>query len=58
MSEMRKFDCFGYNYKKCTCIPLNKLYCDEEECSFYKPRSEVDVKEISESIKKYAETHQ
>ena len=45
---MTKTDCFGYDEKKCVCKALKKLYCENEECNFYKtkktgPKGEKEV---------------
>lgn len=34
-----KEDCFAYRDGKCNA--LNKLYCKEEKCKFYKTREQV-----------------
>ena len=36
---MIKTDCFGYDEKKCDCKILKKLYCENEECNFYKTKN-------------------
>ena len=38
---MTKTDCFGYDEKKCVCKALKKLYCENEECNFYKTKEQV-----------------
>ena len=38
---MTKTDCFGYDEKKCGCKALKKLYCENEECNFYKTKEQV-----------------
>lgn len=38
-----KTDCFAYDGSKAgdyRCSALSELYCKNEKCSFYKPRSE------------------
>lgn len=35
MAEVKK-DCFGYDKKRNKCKALNSLYCQNEECKFYK----------------------
>lgn len=35
MAEIRK-DCILYSESKNDCIGLKKLYCQEEDCNFYK----------------------
>lgn len=38
-------DCFAYRPKgEYRCIALNDLYCAKEECHFYKPKNEVNMK--------------
>lgn len=43
LGEKTKKDCFAYRenkgYKKCDC--LDKLYCKNEDCKFYKNKNEV-----------------
>lgn len=38
-----KKDCFAYCYRgyKYDCSALNKMYCMNEDCNFYKPKNEV-----------------
>ena len=38
---MTKTDCFGYDEKKCVCKILKKLYCENEECNFYKTKEQA-----------------
>lgn len=57
-----KRDCFAYKEViqngKCisrNCICLNELYCrTEDECHFYKNKSEVDLDKIKKEVKAYA----
>lgn len=53
-----KTDCFAYinrNGHK-SCYSLNKLYCANEKCNFYKKcdyRSDNNIFSIQEAVKKY-----
>lgn len=38
---MVKTDCFAYNKEKEECNCLNKLYCINENCKFYKTREQI-----------------
>ena len=48
-------DCFAFKEKggHQGCRALKDLYCKNEECRFYKSKSEVDIEEIEKSIKEY-----
>lgn len=35
-------DCFGYCGEKNTCSVLNKLWCKEERCKFYKTKKQFE----------------
>ena len=54
-----KRDCFGYK-RGCNengssyCTALNKLYCETEECKFYKPRDIIDTNYVETEIKNYS----
>lgn len=54
LGDMTNKHCFGYidkkRHKSCYC--LNKLYCQNKECKFY--RTNINISEIENSIKKYA----
>lgn len=39
--KLTKTDCFAYDERKCKA--LRKRYCDFEECTFYKSKSEVEA---------------
>lgn len=54
---MENKDCFAYVAKDGHqgCRALNSLYCKKEECRFYRRKCEVNLKEIEEAIKEYAE---
>lgn len=41
MSKSTKTDCFAYDERKCKA--LKERYCDFEECSFYKKKSEAEI---------------
>lgn len=51
--EVKK-DCFAYDAKYKDCNVLKELYCRNENCKFYKNRTEVNLKQIEEDIKKYS----
>lgn len=55
LGEKTKRNCFAYNEKIKDCEILDKLYCKNEECKFYK--TNINKKEIENSIKKYALKH-
>ena len=40
---MDKKYCFGYNPERNKCMVLKELYCDKEECKFFKPIGTVDT---------------
>lgn len=47
---MVRKDCFGYDArcgvrKKARCTALNNLYCESENCKFYKTRDEYERQE-------------
>lgn len=42
INEMVMEDCFAYRADVNNCGALNKLYCECEECKFYKTKDEVD----------------
>lgn len=47
---MVRKDCFGYDArcevrKKARCTALNNLYCENENCKFYKTRDEYERQE-------------
>jgi hypothetical protein len=54
---MEKEDCFAYvnrqGYKGCRA--LNELYCNKEECKFYKKETEINVDQINKAIIAYEE---
>ena len=54
---MEKEDCFAYvnrqGYKECRA--LNELYCNKEECKFYKKETEINVDQINKAIIAYEE---
>lgn len=52
--EIKK-DCFAYDTRHKYCNVLKELYCRNEDCKFYKNRTEVDTRKIEEDIKKYSE---
>lgn len=45
---MIKKDCFAFIEKNRHqgCRALNKLYCKNEECKFYKRKCEINLKEL------------
>ena len=47
-----KYDCFAYANGKCSA--LKELYCENEKCSFYKHKREVDKQKLKKEIKDYA----
>lgn len=58
LGDMTQTDCFAYidnkGHKSCYC--LNKLYCTNEECSFYKKKDDKNnIEMIEKSIEKYFE---
>lgn len=46
-------DCFAINDYLNDCKCLKKLYCKKEECSFYKPKTEVNWQDIEKAINNY-----
>lgn len=54
LGEMTKKDCFAYieinGHKKCYC--LDKLYCKNRECRFY--RNDVTIAELERSVEAYS----
>lgn len=53
MEDRTKTDCFGYinrNGHK-SCYGLNKLYCENENCNFY--RKDIKVSNIESDLRKY-----
>ncbi len=50
LTDKIKGDCFAYHKNKCQA--LNKLYCINSECKFY--RNDVTMKQIKDSIKYYS----
>lgn len=40
MTNKVKDDCIMYNQEKCQCNALRKLYCEKENCGFYKSINE------------------
>lgn len=38
---MIKEDCFAYKKDKAECNCLKELYCEKENCKFYKTRKEL-----------------
>lgn len=60
---MVRKDCFGYDArcevrKKARCTALNNLYCENENCKFYKTRDEYERRlaeaEKERLIRRYA----
>lgn len=53
---MEKKDCFAFIETNAhqECKALKELYCKNEKCNFYKKRSQVNINQIEEDIKKYA----
>lgn len=53
---MENKDCFAYIVKNghAGCKALKELYCKNEKCNFYKKRSQINMNQIEEDIKKYA----
>lgn len=43
---MIKEDCFAYERDKHECKCLNELYCENENCKFYKRKEEIKRKYI------------
>jgi hypothetical protein len=54
LGEMFNKDCFAYLEKNGhkSCYSLNKLYCKNRECKFY--RKDITISEIEKSIEMYA----
>lgn len=52
---MENRDCFAYMERKGhkDCKALKDLYCKNEECRFYKRKSEVNLEKIEKVIKEY-----
>ena len=38
---MIKTDCFAFDKEKQECKCLKELYCDKENCKFYKSKEEI-----------------
>lgn len=56
LGDMTKKDCFGYTENKeghKKCYGLKNLYCQNEECEFY--RTDLKKSEIERDIRRYAE---
>ena len=53
MKEDIKVDCFAYNSKANKCECLNKVYCEFEDCKWYKPNTELSFTELKEDTKAY-----
>ena len=49
-----KTDCFAYDEKIKDCEILDKLYCKNKECKFYRHRCEVNKNKIEADIIKYS----
>lgn len=49
-----KTDCFAYivGQKKCNC--LNDLYCQKENCHFYKDKTQMSQAHIESAIRSYS----
>ena len=55
--RMEKTDCFACVYKQGHkgCRALNELYCQKEECRFYKKETEININQINKAIMEYEE---
>ena len=51
LGDISNKDCFAYH--KNNCYGLNKLYCKNRECKFY--RKDITIEEIEKNIKLYKE---
>lgn len=55
LGDLSNKDCFAYidrnGHKSCYC--LDKLYCKNNKCKFY--RNDITISEIEKSIKKYSD---
>ena len=49
LKDRVKKDCFAYQGNKCYC--LDKLYCKNQFCSFY--RNDISISEIEKDIQMY-----
>jgi len=56
LGDMTNTDCFAYidknGNKKCYC--LDKLYCKNRDCKFY--RTDITIAEIEKSIRRYSDS--
>lgn len=54
LRDMAKKDCFAYMKEngKRSCYALNRLYCANRKCNFY--RNDIIIEEIEKSIIKYS----
>ena len=50
LGDLSNKDCFAYKNNKC--YALNKLYCKNRECRFY--RKDITIEKIENSIQKYS----
>lgn len=59
--DLMKKDCFAFKDNiddnknhHYGCSALDKLFCRESECAFYKNRREVDMTQVERDIRNYA----
>lgn len=51
LRDMTKTDCFAYVDKNRSCYCLNKLYCTNNKCRFY--RNDIKLSNIEKDIEEY-----